>query len=170
MRITGLSDKRAMREQIGAVCIHWSLLELMVERLIANLQGNRNVVTYHAPIKTRIEVLEKLARKHLPASADKIAAIARTIKDLTAERDRVVHGIWGIDEANAPMRMSLHLKAKKGKPRARPMETEDIRDLKLRIWQTYRQLEQFADRGKIMIAARLTARSRRRMPASERPC
>jgi ribosome biogenesis SPOUT family RNA methylase Rps3 len=168
MKITGLSD-RAMREQIGAVCIQWSLLELMVERVIANLQGDRNVVAFNGSVTDRIKFLEKLARKRLPKSAEKIAAIASTIENLSAERHRVVHGLWAIDEDNAIV-WSIVLGAKSPQPRAKQMETKAIRDLKLRIWQTYQQLEQFADQGKVVIAARLTVRSRRRMPASEGPC
>jgi hypothetical protein len=55
-RLTGVAD-RAMREQIGAVCIYWSLLELMVERVIANLEGRPGVATYNDDITRRLESL-----------------------------------------------------------------------------------------------------------------
>jgi hypothetical protein len=106
-KITGLD--RAMREQIGGVCVYWSWLELMVERVIAKLEGKPGVVTYDGKpdFAGRLRKLRKLAETHATpvfgAEIHKaeIHKILDRIENLRPHRHRVVHGLWGIDETNA---------------------------------------------------------------------
>jgi hypothetical protein len=109
----------------------------------------------------RLQTLKELARKHLPGDADKIAAIAGTIKALRSDRDRVVHGLWGIDETNTIV--SIHPWAKLPQPRAKPMQTEEIRQIKKRIGDAYQQLEPFGGPEKSVLPRR---RKPRRPPGS----
>ncbi len=54
-----------MREQIAGVVIHWTMLELTVERVIANLEGRRGEVKFEQNLDPRLGSLKKLARKKL---------------------------------------------------------------------------------------------------------
>ena len=64
VQISGLANSK-MREAIGAVCVHWSLLELMVERVIANLEGNPSVVTYKSDLAHRLGDLKVTAKRQV---------------------------------------------------------------------------------------------------------
>jgi hypothetical protein len=150
-KLTGLSDK-AMREEIGAVCIYWSLLELIVERVIADLEHHTGTVVYKPYFKGRLERLEKLAKRKLPsATANEISKIKGAIEDLIADRDRVVHGLWVMDDAKGIL--SVHFGARLPEPREKRALTQDIRQIKKRIFQTYQQLEPFAGRTKSVAVA-----------------
>jgi hypothetical protein len=150
INLTGLAD-RAMREQIGAVCIHWSLVELMVERVIANLEGRPGIVTYDDDVTRRLRLLKQLARKHLSVDlADQIATIAGAVKELREDRHRIAHGLWGIDETNTIV--SIYPWAK-NEPRGKAIDAKEIREIKLRIWRVYQQLQPFADHGRSLALA-----------------
>ena len=64
-----------IRERIGAISVHWSVLELMVERVIATLEGNPGIVTYEKKLARRLEDLKKLARKTRPTDEAKDPAV-----------------------------------------------------------------------------------------------
>jgi hypothetical protein len=144
-KITALADM-AMRQEIGAVCVHWSLLELMVERVIANLQGTPGIATYQEDLGHRRRTLKKIANKHLSLSeAQKatIRAAAGDIKILAEERHRIIHGLWGMNARGEVV--SIFPRTDK-KPQARPMDREAIRAVKLQTFRVIKQLEPFADR------------------------
>ena len=142
LQISGLADSK-MREAIGAVCVHWSLLELMVERVIANLQGNPSAVTYQSDLAHRLDELKALAKRQLcPEQQARISEIAGFIKKLKSERHRIVHGLWALDTSGNfislfPRDASGHI----GKAR----HQGDIREIKLLIWQAHEALRPFAD-------------------------
>lgn len=131
-----------MREQIAGVVIHWSMLELTVERVVANLEGNDSNVTFEEDLSDRLKLLKKLARQKLSKSdADEIVEIAGQIKTLSHDRNRVVHGLWGLD-ANVNV-FSIYYREKRG-TLAKPMNAEDVRQIKLQIWRKIKPLRKFA--------------------------
>jgi hypothetical protein len=156
-KLTVLRDS-AMREQIGAVCVYWSLLELMVERVIADLERKPGRVSYKTALTRRLEKLKTLAGEHLPGHAAEIDEIADQISELSKDRHRVVHGLWAIDETNAIV-WAIRLGAKLPEPREKQMQLEQIRQIKFRIWETYKRLEPFGGRGKSAVEPRASASS-----------
>lgn len=130
-----------MREQIASVVIHWSMLELVVERVIANLEGQGGIVTFKENLPQRLTSLKKLAKARLPSEqAIEISRISGDIKILSDERHRVVHGLWGLD-ANGDV-VSIYHRHKRG-TRDRPMNAQHIRQIKLLIWDKIRRLRKF---------------------------
>ena len=104
-----------MREQIAGVVIHWSLLELTVERVIANLEGRHENVKFEGGLVERLTLLKRLAKRKLSEKqAAEIVEIAGEIKTLTNQRNRVVHGLWGLDEKGELA--SIYYREKRGKP------------------------------------------------------
>lgn len=138
--ITGLAHSK-MREAIGAICVHWSLLELMVERVIAQLEDHPRSVTVKEDITRRLPVLKNLAKKLPPGAANKLRELAGEIKTLKDERHRPVHGLWGFDEHGNIH--SIYFRDSAGQP-DKPMSTNDMRQIKLKIWNLYQRLEKFA--------------------------
>jgi hypothetical protein len=112
-------------------------------------------VTYNktVPLTRRLDALRKLARKHQPEHADEIAGLADEICELNKDRHRVVHGLWAVDE-NDDIIWVIQLGAKLPEPRAKQRTLEQIREIKVRIWETYKRLEPFGGRGKSAIEPR----------------
>ena len=99
VQISGLADAK-MRGQIGAVCVHSSLLELMVERVLANLQGKAGMVSYSEDLAHRLDTLKAVAKASTLSDYDKktIVQIIGRIKTLLNDRHRVIHGLWRLPE------------------------------------------------------------------------
>ena len=130
-----------MREQIAGVVIHWTMLELTVERVIANLKGRRDTVRFEQNLDRRLKPLKQLAKKNLPKEqAAEIVEIAGGIKALINERNRVVHGLWGLDDKGELT--SIYYREKRGN-RSRPMNSHDVRQIKLETWDKIRRLRRF---------------------------
>ncbi len=143
--LTGIADNK-MRAQIGAVCIHWSLLELMVERVIANLGGSSQIVTYTEDLAHRLDTLKKLAKAKLSANdVEDLRKIRSEISRLKEERHRIVHGLWGLDTNGNIASIFPRTKSQKLE---KPMTTQDVRTVKLEIWQANAELKKFADLSK----------------------
>lgn len=139
-RITKLTTG-PMREQIAGVVIHWTMLELTVERVIANLEGRRGTVRFEQNLDRRLKPLKQLAKKKLPKEqAAEIVEIAGEIKALINERNRVVHGLWGLDDKGELT--SIYYREKRGN-RSRPMNSHDVRQIKLETWDKIRRLRRF---------------------------
>ena len=139
-RITKLTTG-PMREQIAGVVIHWTMLELTVERVIANLEGRRGTVRFEQNLDRRLKPLKQLANKNLPKEqAAEIVEIAGEIKALINERNRVVHGLWGLDDKGELT--SIYYREKRGN-RSRPMNSHDVRQIKLETWDKIRRLRRF---------------------------
>ena len=139
-RITKLTTG-PMREQIAGVVIHWTMLELTVERVIANLEGRRGTVRFEQNLDRRLKPLKQLAKKKLPKEqAAEIVEIAGEIKALINERNRVVHGLWGLDDKGELT--SIYYREKRG-DRSRPMNSHDVRQIKLETWDKIRRLRRF---------------------------
>lgn len=143
LHISGLADKD-MRAAIGAVCVHWSLLELMVEYTIADLEGRIARVVYTEDITRRLEVLKTLAWAKLPAEqAQYIAETSGYIKTISEDRHRAVHGLWAMD-TEAGNIVSIYPRAKRD-DHAKPYVIDDLRETKRKIWDAYLRLRRFAD-------------------------
>ncbi len=69
------------RYQIAGVTIHWSILELTVERVIDALQGGSGVVEYTDTVERRVDLMKKLAKRASlgPEQLNHLLAIAIAI-------------------------------------------------------------------------------------------
>ena len=131
----------AMREQIAGVVIHWNILELQVEWIISNLRGNPGEVKYEEDLVRRLELLKRLSKQKLPPDrAAEMSEISGEIKTLSRGRNRVVHGLWGMDQSGKII--SIFPRYKSG-ARDKPMNAEDVRQIKLRTWRVTRRLMNF---------------------------
>lgn len=150
VHISGLADSK-MREAIGAVCVHWSLLELIVERVIANLKGDSSTAEYISDLAHRLDDLKTAAKAHLSAEdSERISEIAGYIKKIKEERHRVAHGLWAVERDGSFV--SLFPRDATGNI-PRPMDTEEIRGIKLRIWEAHQALKPFADLSQPVVLA-----------------
>ena len=162
-QISSLADK-PMREAIGAICVHWSLLELMVERVIATLEGNPRTVRYTSDLAHRLHDLKAAAKKHLcPEKRNRISEIAGFIKKVGKERHRVAHGLWALDASGNFM--SIFPRDESGHV-GKPMDTKEMRKIKLLIWQAHEALKPFADLGQ---SVELSSRHRPSKQVPPRP-
>lgn len=151
-----------IRGQIGAVCVHWGLLELAVERVIANLRGDPGIVTYEEDVGHRLDTLKALAKEKLaPDVAAEISEIAGEIKNVGHERHRVVHCLWAMDKDGEVI--SVFARSKIDDP-SKPMDAEAVRQVKLRIWRVIKRLMKFVGPEK-----RAVLPSRRRSKKPNRP-
>jgi hypothetical protein len=132
------------REQIAGVTIHWSVLELMVERVIAHLRGKGGIVEYAANLEIRVRYLKKLVKKSVLISTEQrkvLLAVCSLALQLRSDRDRVVHGLWS--RTKDGHLLSFHPWAK-GKP-TRPLDAKQVRRIKLQIFALHRKLDEFVD-------------------------
>ena len=85
---------------IGRICVYWSNLELVVERLIWHLDGKTpkegRPITAKENIDPRLKRLKKLSKQVMtPEDALKITAISSDIKAVKRARNWAVHGLYG---------------------------------------------------------------------------
>ena len=133
---------RMIRERIGAISVHWSVLELMVERVIATLEGNPGIVTYEKKLARRLEDLKELAKTRPTDEAEELVTIAGDIKSLSHKRHRAIHGLWGLDTKGRLL--SQYPTARNGQVE-KTMTPDDLKQLKLQIWRKgIRPLGKFA--------------------------
>jgi hypothetical protein len=133
------------RSQIAGVTIHWSVLELMVERVIDSLKGGSGIVEYSDSVERRVDAMKKLAKLSTTLTADQLAhllKIASAILAMREHRDRVVHGLWTMGSDGKLG--SFHPWAKNNRP-SKPLDGDMIREIKLRIFALHRELEKFID-------------------------
>ena len=132
------------RFQIAGVTMHWSVLELTVERVIDALQGGIGVVEYTYNVEQRVRFMKKLTKgSRLEQKQQKhLLAVASAILAMREDRDRVVHGLWTIGPEGKLG--SFHPWAKNNQP-SKPLDGEKIRDIKRRIFILHRELEKFID-------------------------
>lgn len=149
-QISGLAN-HDMREAIGAICVHWSLLELMVERVIANLEGRPGTVTYTKDLSHRLDDLKAVAKAKLPKDRrQRLSQIIGFIKDLKEERHRAAHGLWGMDDDGNFI--SLFPRDASGRIE-QPTDREELRNIKRQIWDAYGALGPFVDLSKSVVLA-----------------
>lgn len=150
-----VSKFRQYREYIGSVCVQWGYLELCVERVLAAMRGNGNVVAYEAMIRPNVIAVEtEIPKSNLIEDQKKnLAAALEAIKRLYVDRHRVIHGLWGL--ASDGEVHSIYFQATKKKREVVPgqrMTLEDLRDIKWKIVNVRRALETYmADGGEITL-------------------
>lgn len=117
----------------------------MVERVIANIEGNSGVVTYKSDLAHRLDELKKAAKANLCSDqSHRISEIAGFIKVLKEERHRIAHGLWGLSaDGNFISIFPRDATGHVGKP----MDANDMREIKRLIWQAHQALSPFADLG-----------------------
>jgi hypothetical protein len=132
-----------MREQIGGVCVHWALLEMMVELVIANLEGKPNEVTYPDNLSRRLKTLKGLAERSTLQEQEKaeICEVASQIEATVDERHRVVHTLWAKDENGIVY--SIHPWSKDRRKQGKPLHNEDVPKIKLHIRNLAKRLTPF---------------------------
>lgn len=149
LQIGAIADE-PLRGAIGALCVHWALLELSVERVIANLKGNPGIVTYSEDLGHRTDTLKRLAKASsalLAGESNTLCILASEIKKLCHERHRYVHGLWGLDIDGSLI--NIFPRAKDGAP-ARPATPAAIRLVKLRAFSLHKQLLTFVDSTRVV--------------------
>src|SRR5262249_52484136 len=147
--ISAIADEK-LRGAIGALCVHWALLELAVERVIANLEGNPQVIAYSEDLAHRTETLKDLAKSSglTPAQKTTLCSLASDIKQLGHDRHRYVHCLWGLDASGNLI--SLFPRTKVGE-QGEPASAAQIRQTKLKTWQLTKKLLQFVEKGPISV-------------------
>jgi hypothetical protein len=92
---------------IGKVCVQWSTLEGIMEMMIAKLAGFQNydnrskIMISHMAWPMRVDILSALAVELLekyPRLKD-YPKVLELLKKAQQGRNRIVHGMWGSDEA-----------------------------------------------------------------------
>jgi hypothetical protein len=135
--------KGPMREQIAGMIIHWTQLELTIERVISNLQGKKGKVEIGKKIGRQLKKLEGLAGAKLPADqAADIQSHIDEIKQLVNLRNRVVHGLWGLDENGKLYSLYYH---DSNNEQLREMNHGDVRQIKLRTWKKIKYLRNYEE-------------------------
>jgi hypothetical protein len=154
LKIDTVTDS-GMREQIGGVCVHWALLEMMVELVIANLEGKPNEVTYPDNLSRRLKTLKSLAGKSTLLEQEKaeICEVASQIEAIVDERHRVVHTLWAKDENGVIY--SIHPWSKDRKKQGKPLHDEDVRKIKLRIRKLAKRFAPFVPETHEVVLKRL---------------
>jgi hypothetical protein len=138
-----------LRDAIGAVCMHWSLLELMVERVVAFQTKQSIEVTYEKEFGQNLDALEQHLKDH--PDIDPILAlqwiwlIAQGRK-LAKDRHRIVHGLWHVEGDEKIISFFAELKRKKRKiDPVQEVAVEGIQELKRAIFQLGQLWRQFAE-------------------------
>ena len=131
--------------QIGRICVHWSIMELTMERVIWHLSGISpkagRLVTARQNIDPRIKRLKKLARQYLTNEAqEEIYAICRDIKDVQEQRNWAVHGLYGINKHGERFQISYR---KDPNGVAKPVNDNSLREVRRAIYRLQIKLEQF---------------------------
>lgn len=100
-----------LREAIGAVCVHWALLELMIERVVAFQTKQSIDVAYDNDFGGNMDLLENYRKKRRrtldPAVAAKWAELIEAGRKLAKERHRIVHGFGASSNEFGPSRCNL---------------------------------------------------------------
>lgn len=137
---------RSLRNAIGGVCIHWALLELSVERVLSHLEEGSAVLRYNAQLGGNLAKLSKLvdlSSKLTDAQKQDLSNVIAKVREISEERHRVVHGLWGTDE-NGMLHSIFPNISRKAVP-TKPMSVEDIRQVKLRILEVGKRLRNYVD-------------------------
>jgi hypothetical protein len=145
IEIRALTDP-GLRDAIGGVCIHWALLELTVERVLANLTGERGLLRYEKPLRENLERVELVAGTSTALTEVQKKDVLGLIADVRAisiERHRIAHGLWGKD-VNGVVH-SVFAAISRTVPLAKEVKVEDIRQLKLAIILLGKKLRTYVD-------------------------
>ena len=143
--IRAITDE-GYREAIGGVCIHWALLELTVERVLANLESGSTLLRYDAQLATNLDRLSALVETSTALAIDqreKLRQLLTEVKSTRDERHRLVHGLWGRD-ANGVVHSIFPAISRKPDP-ARPISVDDIRQTKRRIFRLGKRLRAYVN-------------------------
>ena len=142
-RVSGLVEGKIVN-QIGRVCVTWSMFELTVERLIWHLSGigpkKGRKLTAKENIEPRLKRLKKLAKVLPPADAKEIRDALTQINKAKRMRNWVVHGLYGIDVRGKLHAISYRV-APKGK--ALPIDVWSLRSIRDEIFEAQKRLEKF---------------------------
>ncbi|HXQ51879.1 MAG TPA: hypothetical protein VN802_12345 [Stellaceae bacterium] len=121
-------------EMIGAVTAHWARLEGALEDTIwhfLKLDGeDGRLVTARLDARPKVEILGALGKRYIPAGhiLEKFKKLLAHISDLAADRNFIVHGIWGtLTPDNVPIASSLRPKADPWMARAEAFTDERMR-------------------------------------------
>ena len=139
VHLHSLADKAA-RESLGAVCLHWVTLDLMVERLLANLNGESSTVRCSNRLCQRLEELRDAASRHglEPEERSRVEDIALELLALHEEWERLLSEAWSMDPGCVLTPLARGYHKQKG------VKAECARRLKANLWRNYRQLQQIA--------------------------
>jgi hypothetical protein len=134
-----------LRDAIGAVCVHWAVLELMVERVAAFQTKQSIEVVYENDFGGNMRLLEKHMEGH-PALVESWTELIKTGRELARERHRIVHGLWHVEEPDTIISFFPELKGKGRKidPDKR-MSVDGIHAFKRSVFKLGQRWRRFAD-------------------------
>ena len=136
-----------LRDAIGSVCVHWALLEFVVERVIAFQTRQSIEVTYERDFGGNMAFLEKYLKDNPglgPVLVEEWVSLIKEGRRLAKERHRIVHGLWHV-EGDTIISFFPELKSKGRKIDAEQrMTVEGIHEFKRSLFKLGRLWAQFA--------------------------
>lgn len=128
---------------IGAIAVHWSLVELHMEIMILGLyeidQGRGLVLTNNLSFPARMSLLRILANEGVPAimtkeQSEELQALLKRVDDGYNDRNTIVHGLWKpTDKPGIVRRMAVRARGKKLLTVAEDYSAADIRAIDDRL-------------------------------------
>lgn len=132
-------------ERLGKFVVHWSLLEALVSDLfvatISSEIGNLLVVTQSVSASTISGwIRTQISFRQTPPDVDEeIRSILGEYDELRAERNSLVHGLWGTDKSNSGTATVQTVRLDRRVPVVDRLVTatdlDDLVDTTLRIYQ-----------------------------------
>jgi hypothetical protein len=108
---------------IGAIAVHWSIVELHMELMILGLyeidMGRGLVLTNNLSFHSRMSLLRILANDGTPAlmskkHSDELKALLNRAETAFNERNTIVHGVWSpTEKPGVVRRMAIRARGKK---------------------------------------------------------
>ena len=134
-----LADKAA-RESLGGVVLHWVILDLVVERVHANLRHDSGPVYCTGRPCDRLRDLCHIMHEGELASSDwpRIEEIGTAALELQSEWQALLEKAWGMDADCGLIPLS------RGYHRPNGIRAEPARRLKSALWHLYWELRQVA--------------------------
>ncbi len=134
-----------LRDAIGAVCMHWGLLELMLERVVAFQTNYSTEVQFTSDFSKNLEALERRIKQEdaQPILRQVVQELVDKARELREDRHRIAHGLWHI-AANGDI-ISFFPQLKRKVVPERTMTIEQIHDIKRAIFDLSMRFRQFAE-------------------------
>ena len=134
-----LADKAA-RECVGAVFLHWAILDLVTERIIANLRRDPGPVHCSGRLCERLTELRDMlgdSRMDLDEGRE-VEDILSAVLDLQQEWQAMLNEAWSLSVDCVLVPLSRGPNQRKG------ITAERARRMKAALWQHYRDLQNIA--------------------------
>ena len=147
-----LSISKGKRMMIGTICVNWSIMEFLVQRIIWNLRNlnekEGREVTGNCDINSWRKMLKDDAKKILKGREDdkkELVSIAGDIKKWQPQRNLLVHAYWSINDEGRLYAVIFREGQLRG---PNPMTWKRMEDLNNEILTLISRLYEFLQQGK----------------------